>query len=64
MINHEDNLAASQPEKVKEGKALWDAWNGQQAPPNAAKDKSRKQEKRKAGKPAATPEARTPKKAE
>jgi len=46
------NLASAQPEKVKELKALWDAWNAQQAPPDAAKDKSLKREKRKAKKAA------------
>jgi arylsulfatase A-like enzyme len=42
------NLAAAQPEKVKELQTLWNAWNAQQAPPDAAKDKSLKRAKRKA----------------
>ena len=46
-VSEKDNLASAQPEKVKELKALWDAWNAQQAPPDAAKDKSLKREKRK-----------------
>ena len=47
-VSEENNLASSQPEKAKELKALWDSWNAQQAPPDAAKDKTQKQEKRKA----------------
>jgi hypothetical protein len=43
-------MTSTQPEKVKELKALWDAWNAQQAPPDAAKDKSLKGGKRKAKK--------------
>jgi arylsulfatase A-like enzyme len=46
-VSEKDNLASAQPEKVKELKALWDAWNARQAPPDAAKDKSLKREKRK-----------------
>jgi arylsulfatase A-like enzyme len=45
-ISEKNNLASAQPEKVKELKARWDAWNAQQAPPDAAKDKSLKREKR------------------
>jgi len=45
--SEKNNLAFAQPEKVKQLKALWDAWNAQQAPPDAAKDKSLKRGKRK-----------------
>ena len=64
-VSEKNSLASAQPEKVKELKALWDAWNAQQAPPDAAKDKSLKQEKRKAKKAApGAPRGQKRKKAE
>jgi arylsulfatase A-like enzyme len=45
-IREQNNLAAAQPEKVKELKALWDAWNAQQAPPKTAKERAAKTKKR------------------
>jgi arylsulfatase A-like enzyme len=34
-IGERNNLAASQPEKVKQLQALWDGWSAEQAPPSA-----------------------------
>jgi arylsulfatase A-like enzyme len=61
-IGEQNNLAAAQPAKVKELKALWDAWNVQQAAPVAPKDKALKVEKRKAKKDAQAPTGRRQKK--
>jgi arylsulfatase A-like enzyme len=48
-ISESKNLAADNPDKVRELKALWDEWNVEQAPPSAPKEKNRqkKQERRK-----------------
>jgi len=62
--SEKNNLASAQPEKVKELKALWDAWNAQQAPPDVPKDRSLRQQKRKAKKAAPGPEVGKRKKAE
>jgi arylsulfatase A-like enzyme len=40
-ISESKNLAADNPEKVRELKGLWDAWNAEQAPPSAPKEKNR-----------------------
>jgi arylsulfatase A-like enzyme len=49
-IGEKNNLAAKQPEKVKELQALWDKWNQQQADPDAPKDRAAKKAKRAAKK--------------
>jgi len=46
-IGEKNNLAASQPDKAKELKALWDQWNAQMAAPAAPKDKSGQKTKKK-----------------
>jgi arylsulfatase A-like enzyme len=38
-LSESKNLAAAQPEKVKELQALYDKWNAEQAPPSAPKEK-------------------------
>jgi arylsulfatase A-like enzyme len=40
-ITESKNLAADNPDKVRELKALWDEWNAEQAPPSAPKEKNR-----------------------
>jgi len=40
------NLAADNPEKVQELKALWDEWNAEQAPPSAPHEKPNRAKKR------------------
>ena len=52
-IGESKDLAASQPEKVKELQAMWDKWSAEQAPPSApdsgpAKGAGRKKGKKKA----------------
>ena len=49
-VSEQNNLASPQPEKVGALKALWDTWDGQQAPARARKDKSLKRGKRRAKK--------------
>ncbi len=49
-LGEKNNLAATNPEKVKELQARWDAWNLQQANPDQPKDRAAKAEKRKAKK--------------
>jgi hypothetical protein len=58
-IGEKNNLAASQPEKVKQLQAKWDAWSAEQVPPSAPdqtkqgkKDKKDKRAKRQARKAA------------
>ena len=53
-IGEKTNLAPAQPEKARELKALWEAWNSQQAKPSPAKrtsddPKASKKEKKKEG---------------
>jgi len=36
------DLAAQQPERVRELQSLWDAWNAEQAPPSAPKEDNRR----------------------
>ncbi len=57
-IGESKDLAASQPEKVKELQAMWDKWSAEQAPPSATdsgpakgKGAGKKKGKKKAGKP-------------
>jgi arylsulfatase A-like enzyme len=40
------NLAATEPEKVRELKSLWDKWNAEQAPPSASKEEGKTREQR------------------
>jgi arylsulfatase A-like enzyme len=40
-IGESNDLAASQPEKVRELKSLWDAWNAEQAPSSAPQERPR-----------------------
>jgi arylsulfatase A-like enzyme len=54
-IGESKDLAAGQPEKVKELQAMWDKWSAEQAPPSApdsgpAKGGGKKKGKKKAGK--------------
>lgn len=54
-IGESKDLAAGQPEKVKELQAMWDKWSAEQAPPSApdsgpAKGAGKKKGKKKAGK--------------
>lgn len=54
-IGESKDLAASQPEKVKELQAMWNKWSAEQAPPSApdsgpAKGAGKKKGKKKAGK--------------
>ncbi|PAW66090.1 MAG: sulfatase [Verrucomicrobiia bacterium Tous-C4TDCM] len=54
-IGESKDLAAGQPEKVKELQAMWDKWSAEQAPPSApdsgpAKGTGKKKGKKKAGK--------------
>jgi arylsulfatase A-like enzyme len=56
-IGESKNLAAGQPEKVKELQAMWDKWSAEQAPPSAAdsgpakgKGAGKKKGKKRAGK--------------
>jgi arylsulfatase A-like enzyme len=48
-VSESNNLAADQPDKVRELKGLWDEWNAEQAPPSAPKEKNlqKKQDRRK-----------------
>ncbi len=46
-LGEKSDLAASQPDKVKELKALWNQWNAQLAAPSAPKDKSEAKAKKK-----------------
>ena len=51
-IGESKDLAAGQPEKVKELQAMWDKWSAEQAPPSApdsgpAKGAGRKKGKKK-----------------
>jgi arylsulfatase A-like enzyme len=54
-LGERNNLAAAQPEKVKQLQAMWDAWSAEQAPPSAPdaspnkkKDKAKARADRKA----------------
>jgi arylsulfatase A-like enzyme len=44
-LGEKNDLAASQPDKVKELKLLWDQWNAQLAAPSTPKDKAVRKEK-------------------
>lgn len=46
-VSEKNGLAAKQPEKVRELKAMWDQWNAQLAPPSAPKDKALQKERKK-----------------
>jgi arylsulfatase A-like enzyme len=46
-ISESKNLAATNPDKVRELKSLWDTWSAEQAPPASPKEKPNKQQKRK-----------------
>jgi arylsulfatase A-like enzyme len=46
-ISESNNLAASNPEKVRELKELWDNWNAEQAPPSAPQEKPNRAKQRK-----------------
>ncbi len=51
-LSEAKDLAADQPEKVKELKALWDKWNAEQAPPTVPKEArppAKQAKKRRAG---------------
>jgi arylsulfatase A-like enzyme len=52
-VSERHDLAAAQPERVQELKALWDAWNAEQSAPQQAKAKAAKKAARKAAKKAA-----------
>ncbi len=45
-ISESNNLAADNPEKVRELKSLWEGWNAEQAPPSAPQEKAAKAKKR------------------
>jgi arylsulfatase A-like enzyme len=45
-LSEKNDLAASQPDKVKELKAIWGRWNAQLAPPSPPKDKSTKKDRK------------------
>ena len=47
-VGEQTDLSARHPEKVSELKALWDAWNAEQAPPTTAKEKAKKKAKKQA----------------
>jgi len=51
-VSEKNDLATVQPGKVQELQKRWDAWNAEQAPPQAAKDKAAKKAKRAAAKAA------------
>jgi arylsulfatase A-like enzyme len=51
-LSESKNLAAQQPEKVKELQALYDKWNAEQAPPSAPKERPAR---RRAAQPAKGP---------
>ena len=61
-VGEQRDVAATQPAKVKEMQALWDAWNAEQAPPDEPKDRTQSLEKRKARKSAADAEGKKRKK--
>ena len=44
-VGEQRDLAATQPAKVKEMQALWDAWNAEQAPLDEPKDRTQRLEK-------------------
>jgi arylsulfatase A-like enzyme len=46
-ISESNNLASSNPEKVRELKTLWDEWNAEQAPPSAPHEKPNRAKQRK-----------------
>jgi arylsulfatase A-like enzyme len=46
-ISESKNLAATNPDKVRELKTLWDTWSAEQAPPATPKESPNKQQKRK-----------------
>ena len=50
-----DNLADESSDKVAELKSLWDAWNKEQAPPSAPKEKPNRNNRRKQRQRAAAP---------
>ena len=59
-IGEQSNLAASNPEKVRELQALWDRWNAEQAPslvPDAPDSQRRREGRAKAAKKAAAKKA-------
>jgi arylsulfatase A-like enzyme len=45
-ISESKNLAAANPDKVRELKSLWDAWSAEQASPSAPQEKTQKQQQR------------------
>ncbi len=44
-ISESKNLAADMPDKVRELKSLWDAWNAEQSPPSFPKEKPKQRKK-------------------
>jgi arylsulfatase A-like enzyme len=53
-ISESNNMAASNPDKVRELKSLWENWNAEQAPPSAPQEKpnrarQRRERQRRAG---------------
>jgi arylsulfatase A-like enzyme len=45
-ISESNNLAADNPDKVRELKALYDAWSAEQAPPSAPQEKTQRRQQR------------------